>query len=714
MKFSRKVLIGLAAGIATGLFFGELVAPLTVMADGFIRLLQMTVLPYVTLSIVANIGKLTYVQARTVGLRTVAVMGVIWVASIVIAYLSPLAFPDVERAAFFSPAIIERPEPFNFVELFVPSNPFEALAATVVPAVVLFSVLTGLALIGVENKQPLLTVLDGAIAAVGRVARFVVRLTPYGLFAIAAVAAGTLDIEQLQRIEVYLATYVALSLVLSLWVLPQLVALMTPIGPRELLSTARDGLITAFVVGDLFVVLPFLMEACTTLIDKRIDDSGAAGQLPSSIVPLSFTLPNAGKLLSLSFVLFAGWYSDTLIPLVGYPELAIFGFLSSFGSLNVAIPFLLDLFRVPSDTFQLFVATSVVNARFATLLAAVNTLAVGILGSAAIAGRLRIEPARLLRFAVTTSIITVGTVVGLRVALMALVNVHVDSRAIVYSMAPLAFPPVDDRLIKTPDAVPASAIPPADQILRSVRSRGTLRVGLMGDGIPYQFRNGRDQVVGFDIEMAQNLAADLGVGIEWVRFAASELDKQVLARTVDIVMSGARLTPNRAAVFNVSEPYFDETLAVIVADHARADFQSWAAIRDMGPVRLGMQNLQYYIGRVRRLLPEAEITVIEDSTGLIDEAAPYAAYVLPAERGSVLTMLNPRFSVVVPDGESIKMPLAYPVAGNDQAWVRYVNTWIQLKKRDGFIDALYQQWILGRAATRDKTRWSILRDVLGW
>ena len=63
MKFSRKVLIGLAAGIATGLFFGELVAPLTVMADGFIRLLQMTVLPYVTLSIVANIGKLTYVQA---------------------------------------------------------------------------------------------------------------------------------------------------------------------------------------------------------------------------------------------------------------------------------------------------------------------------------------------------------------------------------------------------------------------------------------------------------------------------------------------------------------------------------------------------------------------------------------------------------------------------------------------------------------------------
>ena len=64
---------------------------------------------------------------------------------------------------------------------------------------------------------------------------------------------------------------------------------------------------------------------------------------------------------------------------------------------------------------------------------------------------------------------------------------------------------------------------------------------------------------------------------------------------------------------------------------------------------------------------------------------------------SVLTMLNPQYSVVVPQGVQVKMPLAYPLAGDDAAWGRYVNTWIGLKRRDGFIDRLYDHWILGRS-----------------
>ena len=56
-------------------------------------------------------------------------------------------------------------------------------------------------------------------------------------------------------------------------------------------------------------------------------------------------------------MLFAGWFSDSVIPVLRYPELAVSGLFSFFGSLNVAVPFLLDLFRIPADTFQLFLAT---------------------------------------------------------------------------------------------------------------------------------------------------------------------------------------------------------------------------------------------------------------------------------------------------------------------------------------------------------------------
>jgi ABC-type amino acid transport substrate-binding protein len=542
--------------------------------------------------------------------------------------------------------------------------------------------------------------------------KFIVRLTPLGIFAIAAYAAGTLDVEKLHRIEVYLLTYVAFALLLSLWILPGLVAVLTPIGAGEMLSANRDALLTAFLVGDLFIVLPSLIESCSRLLALRI--GGDVDALPGSVVPTSFTFPHAGKLLSASFVLFAGWFADAPVPLVRYPELALSGLLSFFGSLNVAVPFLLDLFRIPADTFQLFVATSVVNQRFGTLLAAVHTIAVALLGSAAIAGRIRLDVGRLLRYLALSAALVLTTVAGLRAGFAAWLDVAVDSRAVVYAMTPLLSPEVDDAAVRRPADVSAEELPAPGEVFDSIGRRGRLRVGLIDDSVPYAFVNDRRQLVGLDVEMAQQLAAGLGVAVEFVRFPLDDLDAVMQRRTVDIVMAGARLTPERASVFTLSDPYLDETLAVIVPDHARHAYRSWASVRALGALRLGMRNLPYYVHEVRGLLPEARIEIIAGTAPLTTDAGGFDAFVMPAERGSVLTMINPHYTVVVPEGGAIKMPLAYPLAGADARWVRYVNTWIALKRRDGLIDRLHARWILGHAERQRRPRWSIARDVLGW
>jgi ABC-type amino acid transport substrate-binding protein len=86
----------------------------------------------------------------------------------------------------------------------------------------------------------------------------------------------------------------------------------------------------------------------------------------------------------------------------------------------------------------------------------------------------------------------------------------------------------------------------------------------------------------------------------------------------------------------------------------------------------------------------------------------------PAERGSAWTLLYPQYSVVVPGPGIVKVPLAYPIARHDLAFAGFVNTWIELKRRDGTIESLYQYWILGRNAAPSRPRWSILRNVLHW
>ena len=314
MSFSRRILLGLAAGVAVGLFLGEYASVLKWAADGFVKLLQMTVLPYVTLSIVTSLGSLTYAQARTLGLRAGAVLVLLWGVALTFAFLIPLAFPEAESAMFFSTSLLERRQPFNFVDLYIPSNPFNSLANNIVPAVVLFSVVVGVALIGVERKEALIDVLRTASQAVSRATRSILQLTPYGLFAIAASAAGTLSIEQLGRLQVYLVIYVAVGLLFSLWVLPGLIAALTPIRIREMFGLTRDALVTAFVAGDLFIVLPGLIEASRTLLVRHAPGSREVNELPDVLVPTSFNFPHTGKILSLSFILFAGWFADAVVP----------------------------------------------------------------------------------------------------------------------------------------------------------------------------------------------------------------------------------------------------------------------------------------------------------------------------------------------------------------------------------------------------------------
>ena len=97
MSFSRRILIGMISGIVVGVFLGEVVAPLRIVADGFVKLLQMTVLPYLIISIISSLGSLTYADARRLGLRVGGVIAGLWVLALVFALLMPLAFPPTQH-----------------------------------------------------------------------------------------------------------------------------------------------------------------------------------------------------------------------------------------------------------------------------------------------------------------------------------------------------------------------------------------------------------------------------------------------------------------------------------------------------------------------------------------------------------------------------------------------------------------------------------------
>lgn len=709
LTLSTQVLIGLAAGVAVGLFIGERAQAFDPWADAYIKLLQMTVLPYVTLSLVGGIGGLRADEAKRLGIKFAGLLLGLWGIALLAVFVFPLMFPSIQSASFFSSTLLEKGQPLDLVSLYIPANPFNSLANNVVPAVVLFSTLLGVALIAIPEKAAALDLIGVINRAVGRVAHFIVALTPYGLFAIAAVIAGTFDPVQAMRLQIYLVAYIVMALLLSFWVLPGLIAAVTPIPHRAVLAHTRDALIMAFTTGSLFVVLPLLTEQTRSLLREYVTLPPHDESLPDVIIPASFNFPHTAKLMSLSFIVFAAWFSGSALAAHDYPLLGGTGILVLFGNLNVAVPFLLDLFRIPADTFQLFLATSVVNSRFGTMLSAVHTIAMALIGTCAVIGVARFDARRLLRFGLITVVLGAAAIGGTRAFVSGMAAQPYDKDKVISGMRPLR-----DRGPAEILPSPAPALPPfTGSVLDRIHARGAVRVGYFDDSLPYVFRNSHGELVGFDVEMAHQLARDLGFSLELVHLERASVANGVDPSLCDVVMSGTVVTADRAMHSLYSAPYLDETLALLIFDHRRSEFASWDDIRAMRHLTVAVPRAAYYIERVREQIPEAVIVPFDSTEPMFQaHTPPFDALVLTAERGSAYTLLHPEYSVVVPQPDVLKVPLAYIVAGRDTALATMLNAWIDLKRKDGTIDQLFGHWILGRDATAHHRRWSILDDVL--
>jgi hypothetical protein len=156
-------------------------------------------------------------------------------------------------------------------------------------------------------------------------------------------------------------------------------------------------------------------------------------------------------------------------------------------------------------------------------------------------------------------------------------------------------------------------------------------------------------------------------------------------------------------------------VAFVVPDYLRNEFLTWDEVRKKGSISIGVPNLHYYLDKVQRLLPQAKLVPLNEFGEIFSHGSRrFEVAVFGAERGSAYSLLHPEFSVVVPGPNRIAIPLAYPLAGKDQSWVNFINTWIQLKQKDRTIDELYNYWILGKNAETYRPRWSIIRNVLGW
>jgi Na+/H+-dicarboxylate symporter/ABC-type amino acid transport substrate-binding protein len=715
LSLTSQIVIGLAIGIGLGLFFGEHMRVLEPLADTYIRLMQMTVLPYLSVGLVLGLGRLDRDQARHLAKYGLLTLLAFWLTALAIVSAMPLAFPEYKAAFFFSTTLLEQPEHLSFVDLYIPANPFHSLANSIVPAVTLFSAALGIALIGVPGKERFLGPFDAFMQAIARITHFIVRLTPLGVVPIAAVAAGTLSPEELSRLEAYLVTFVAGALLLGLVILPLLVTALTPFGYREVVGTSRDALLTAFVTNNVFIVLPMIAERAEELSQRHGLAGRGEGSIGEVVVPIAFNFPTAGKLLTLLFVPFAAWLAGNTLEAAQYPGLLAAGVFSYFAKAQVALPFLLDLVEVPQDLFQLYIPTTLINGKFDSMVGAMSLFGFTLIVATAMAGRLKLDPHRLLRFGAISAAALAATVVAVGILLAAVVDTTETKADALRDMQLSRSPPPMAVYRDNPPRVPASSL--RTESMRRVLDSRMLRVGYFEDRVPFSFRNARGQLVGYDVEMAAQMAQDLGVGLIMVAVTIDDFEQRLAAREVDVVAS-VRYTHHWLKRLRMSDPYMDVTASLLVRDSRCDEFEDVEAIRSHDRLTVGvLGDRDLSEDYLRAFLADTPYEVVEFksiSQLLEPEARNVDASLVLAETGMAWSLLHPDFCVVIPRPALIRRPLAFALAPDADHLGEFVDEWIRLQQARGNTTRAYDYWVLGKGTEHRAPRWSIARDVLGW
>jgi len=711
MNLSKKIVIALLLGVAVGLFFGEYCSFLSVFGDGFIGLLQMTVLPYIMVSIISNLGRMSLEDGRTLVYNALKVLILLLGIGVITLIILPFSFPEWSASSFFQPSSVEIEKPLNLLELYIPSNPFASMANNVVPAVVLFSIFLGIGLSKIKGKENVLKGLDVLGEALNHINKIIIKLTPFGVFFIAAYNAGTMSFEEIQRLQAYIIIYSVAVLLLGFYWLPLLVSSFTGIKPGTLFSATKSTLLTIFATGKIIVVLPQLMDDVKKLLTHNKENKPEDSAATEILMPLAYPFPNLGTFVIFVFVPFVAWYIGNPFNFIENTTFIAATLLSSFVAPVTGIPFLLSILKLPQEMFQVFVISSVYTDRIRVVLGAIHLIVLTIITVRMTIGGLQIKWKKLIKGTFIGVILTVLTLFATKHYLSYSLGESEQYDSFIHMKLSKDFKKGRIKNVSTL-LNDSNYIKPYNQI-QAIKNRGALRVGYLNNKLPFAFNNDEAEAVGLDIEMAYDLASELNVRPEFYKVTNKQMIELLRQGKLDIVMSGHITTTTNLKNYSVSNSYLDQTVAFVVPYYNRNKFKSRSEILKQDSLKIGVSD-DYFKKKFIKYLPNVEIVHISSPREYFKtKNKEVDAYLFSAESGGAWTIIYPEFKVVIPQPVIIKLPMTYPLV-NNKNWILFVNTWIELKQKDATINQLFSHYIEGKGADIIEPRWSIIKDVLHW
>ncbi len=709
MSLAFQMLIATVLGILCGLFFGELCDIFAPYADAYIMILKITAVPYLIVAIMQGVGQLSSSQAKQILKEGLIFIGIAFAINILMIYSIHALLPQPASMQIGGYLSGETPK-LNFAELLIPDNIFYDLTNNIVPAIVIFSLLVGIALISIKDKEVIMKAFADLVATLTKATSWIARITPWGTFLIISNQVGTIQLSTVKQVSTYIILYILVLCLVIFWIFPRLTYMLTSIPSYRWIQQILPILVLAYTTNVVIVCLPYIIEllkAETQRLDPR--DTKAQNQIQGT-VSVIFNLP-LGSLFITAFVFFVSISYSIPLALTSQFRLFITAFLNGLGAVGLgswinSLTFTLDALGLPLEAVNLFLTTLPFTSGFQSMVSVIEIASLSLFITLACRNLIKLNFSKILKQSAFTLLPILLIFTGIK-SFHFLPEIKNDTKSI-YELSISSNIP----LIINPQASPSSSsIDTFDRIL----STKTLRVGYDTQTAPFCFFNMDQHIVGYDIAFAYELAYDLGCQLELVPLHYPTLIEELNSHLYDIAMSAVSINEKRLKALTFTEPYVCARLCFIVQEKMKKSFSSIQSINKVKGIKIAVLKGSSFEVVAKELFPKHPLILL-NSYEEFQFDNPHIALLWEEQEAIAWTLKHRHHRVVFPQPSLGIDSLSYAIRDDSPRFTNYLNQWLELKKTQGFTEKQYDLWIKGRTeiAAVPETRWSIIRNVLHW
>ena len=236
----------------------------------------------------------------------------------------------------------------------------------------------------------------------------------------------------------------------------------------------------------------------------------------------------------------------------------------------------------------------------------------------------------------------------------------------------------------------------SESVIETIKKRGALKVG-MSTFVPWAMRDKNGELVGFEIDVAKKVAADMDVDVEFVPTSWDGIIPALIAGKFDVIIGGMSVRPQRNLTINFTIPYAHSGMGIAANKAMTADMM-WPDDYDSADVTFSCRRGATSCNDVDRLFPKATVRKFDDDVQAFQEVlngnahAVLSSYPKPVEWADG----NPEH-IVLPTTDNLSQgDEAFGLRKGDPDALNFFSNWILVNTTNGWLEEHHHYWFKTR------------------